>query len=56
VYDHSFHFCAECPDFPCSQLEEWGRESEHHASTFKRLKDMKAAGVEQWLEDNGFTG
>jgi hypothetical protein len=49
VYDKKLEFCAECPEFPCPSLEEWGREHDHHARAVERLKEMKKAGIEQWV-------
>ena len=53
VYQREIEFCAECPEFPCSVLENWGREYEHHAKAVKRLQRMKKVGVLQWLTEQG---
>ncbi len=55
VYDRGYEFCAECPDFPCPALEDWGREYEHHAQAVTRLKEMKKIGVEMWLKEHACT-
>lgn len=49
VYDKKLEFCAECPEFPCSSIETWGRAYDHHAKAVERLKEMKKVGVEQWV-------
>lgn len=52
VYDKKLEFCAECPDFPCHSLEEWGKEYDHHAKAVERLKEMKATGAEEWVRQH----
>ncbi|MDH4209863.1 MAG: DUF3795 domain-containing protein [candidate division WOR-3 bacterium] len=49
VYERNLEFCAQCPDFPCRSLEDWGREYEHHAKAVETLREMKKTGIEQWL-------
>lgn len=53
VYQRGYEFCAQCPDFPCSILEDWANEYEHHARAFAELKEMKKAGVEVWFQNKG---
>lgn len=53
VYDRGYEFCAECPDFPCTALKNWGEEYEHHARAVERLNEMKTTGVEMWLKAHG---
>jgi hypothetical protein len=46
------HFCYECSEFPCER--NWGKKSEHNsvftADKIKRLQEMKAIGVEEWIK------
>ena len=49
VYEKGLEFCAQCSDFPCHSLEEWGREYEHHAKAVETLRIMKETGIELWL-------
>jgi len=49
VYEKGLEFCAQCSDFPCHSLEEWGWEYEHHAKALDTLRKMKEVGIEQWL-------
>lgn len=44
-------FCAQCDELPCSILIEWIGGMEHHAQAVERLKEMKAEGVETWIEE-----
>lgn len=53
VYDRGYEFCAECPDLPCQQLLEWGEEYEHHTKAITKLEEMKATGIDEWLEKFG---
>lgn len=53
IYKRKYEFCAQCPDFPCPVLEDWGREYEHHAQAVRELEHMKRAGIEQWLREKG---
>jgi len=45
-------FCFECSEFPCER--NWGEKSEHTniftADKIKRLQEMKAIGVEEWIK------
>lgn len=50
VYEHGLEFCAQCADFPCQILEDWGKEYEHHARGVIELKRMKRMGVEKWFK------
>ncbi len=49
VYEKALEFCAQCSDFPCGSLKEWGQEYEHHSDAVERLREMRKAGVEEWL-------
>lgn len=40
IDDKSLEFCNQCPDFPCSQLEEWATKNEKHKEALVRLKSM----------------
>lgn len=53
VYERALEFCAQCPDFLCSKLEEWGKEYEHHARGVEKLKEMRAKGIEAFLSEVG---
>lgn len=46
--------CAECPDLPCEALRAWGQAWPHHARAVERLLEMRAVGVDSWLEANGY--
>ena len=52
VYERAYEFCAECPDFPCDELETWGDQYEHHGKAVERLRAMKQTGIEKWLADH----
>jgi len=45
-------FCFECSEFPCER--NWSEKGEHAnvftASKIKRLQEMKAIGVEEWIK------
>lgn len=49
VYEKGLEFCAQCSDFPCHSLKEWGQEYEHHAKAVETLRIMKETGIELWL-------
>lgn len=49
VYERKYEFCAQCPDFPCHELDAWGAEYRHHAEAVERLHAMKQIGIEDWL-------
>ena len=53
VYRCKHEFCAQCSDFPCRILEDWGKEYEHHGQAVAHLKAMSEMGLEQWLEERG---
>jgi len=48
----SIDFCFECSEFPCER--NWGEKSEHTniftADKLRRLQEMKAIGVEEWIK------
>jgi hypothetical protein len=50
VYKSGLEFCAQCPDFPCPILEEWGKEWDHHAQAVKNLLKMKETGIDDWIK------
>lgn len=51
VYQRNLEFCAQCPDFPCPMIAEWGKQYDHHGWAVKNLEEMKEKGVEQWLKE-----
>lgn len=53
VYERHLEFCAQCTDFPCSLLEEWIDNYEHHEQAVQRLHDMKETGIDAWLKKHG---
>lgn len=50
VDERHLEFCAECPDLPCSILEEWAGDIQHHKQAVERLSEMKKAGIDEWLK------
>ncbi len=54
VYKRGFEFCAQCPDFLCQILKEWGKEYKHHAEAVEKLVEMKKCGVAEWLREHGY--
>lgn len=50
VYERNLEFCAECADFPCSDLDEWAAGYEHHAKAVEILHEMKKMGIDAWLK------
>jgi hypothetical protein len=53
VYTRKLEFCAECPEFPCSVLKDWGKEYDHHSEAVKCLRRMRTIGVARWLAQQG---
>lgn len=41
VDDKGLDNCSQCPDFPCSNLENWATEDEGYKEALDRLKAMK---------------
>lgn len=54
VYERGFEFCAQCSEFPCETLKEWGAEYDHHAQALKRLAALQVSGIEKWLAEQGY--
>jgi len=52
VYTKRLEFCAECPELPCSMLEEWAAPYEHHRQALQTLLEIKRSGIENWLTQN----
>ena len=53
--DKNVTWCFQCSEFPCQRLEDFTDGHiidgiSHHAHVIEDLKDMKAHGIEQWLE------
>ena len=40
--DKKLKHCSECPDFACTKLEEWARQSERYTQALARLRRMHA--------------
>lgn len=42
--------CAECPDFPCAVLGEFGNDGiPHHAKALENLRSIRERGIESWF-------
>jgi len=48
--ESGYESCAECPDYPCSRLEEFQKEMPHRADLWKSLEILKNEGHEKWTE------
>jgi hypothetical protein len=44
-------FCGECVDYPCAQLETFGRERPHRAEIHQDLRRISEVGAEAWMEE-----
>ena len=38
--DKGIDHCAQCAEFPCDRLEEWGRGMTHHGEAVQQLKEL----------------
>ena len=54
VDQRGFEFCAECPEFPCSIINKWAQDYDHHKQAVRRLAEMKESGIQTWLTTNGY--
>lgn len=41
VDQKGLRYCSECPEFPCTMLEEWSKESRRYGDALLRLKSMQ---------------
>ncbi len=48
----AYDSCADCDDFPCANLQEFGADgAPHHAQALRNLTDIRERGVEAWFAD-----
>lgn len=44
--------CADCTDFPCHAIDDFGHDgAPHHAEALRSLWRIKEVGYDQWLEE-----
>lgn len=49
---NEIEFCAECNDYPCSQLRDFQTKMPHRIELFQSLDRIKEAGWEKWYVEN----
>jgi len=48
-------FCAQCPELDsCTLVKEFEAEYDYRKETVRRMHEVKRAGVESWLQANGY--
>jgi hypothetical protein len=46
------NYCFECPDFPCSIIDDFKLDGvPHHKRTVENSKKMKEIGLENWMKE-----
>jgi hypothetical protein len=50
--ERGFEFCGECPEFPCADLQAFGRERPHRAEILQDLKRIREIGHDAWVVES----
>ena len=51
AHERGHEFCVECSDFPCSDLEAFGKEWPHRAEILPNLRRIAEIGCDRWAQE-----
>ncbi|MCW3992246.1 MAG: DUF3795 domain-containing protein [Candidatus Bathyarchaeota archaeon] len=52
VLERGWAHCAQCPDFPCSQISDFNDDGRpHHGEVLDNIRRLRDIGLDAWIEE-----